>query len=110
MRSVVAGRLVNVHSEKDLVLAFLYRTSAIQLGIAGIEPIKGIEGVENVDMGEIVEGHLAYVHLTSGEHHSGRAWDTEFDTRVAGIWKEVNRGEATFDGGRNPETVVAPRA
>jgi hypothetical protein len=101
IRSVVAGRLVNVHSEKDLVLAFLYRTSAIQLGISGIEPIKGVEGVENVDMGEIVEGHLAYVHLTSGEQHSVLLWDTKFDSRVAGIWKEVNRGEAVFDGARN---------
>lgn len=78
MRSVVAGRLVNVHSEKDLILAFLYRTSAIQLGIAGIEPIKAVEGVENVDMGEIVEGHLAYVHLTSGERHSILSWNKVF--------------------------------
>lgn len=97
MRSVVAGRLVNVHSEKDLILAFLYRTSAIQLGISGIEPIKGVEGVENVDMGEIVEGHLAYVHLTSGEHNSIQLWGTDVDSRVAGMWKEVSRGEAVFD-------------
>ena len=107
MRSVVAGRLVNVYSEKDLILAFLYRTSAIQLGISGITPIKGVEGVENVDMGEIVEGHLVYVHLTSGEPYSTLLWDTEFDNRVAGIWKEVSRGEAVFDGtrARNLETV-----
>lgn len=97
MRSVVAGRLVNVHSEKDLVLAFLYRTSAIQLGISGIEPIKGVIGVENVDMGEIVEGHLVYVHLTSGEHDSIQLPDADFDSRVAGIWKEVTRGDAVFD-------------
>ena len=107
MRSVVAGRLVNVHSEKDLVLAFLYRTSAIQLGISGIEPIKGVNGVENVDMGEIVEGHLAYVHLTSGEYDSRQLWDTDFDIEVAGIWKEVTRGEAVFDQvqTRSSETV-----
>jgi len=107
MRSVVAGRLVNVHSEKDLILAFLYRTSAIQLGISGIEPIKGVEGVENVDMGEIVGGHLVYVHLTSGEHDSFQLWDTGADSRVAGIWKEVNRGEAVIDWAqtRNSETV-----
>src|SRR5260370_9679644 len=38
MRSVVACRLVNVHSSQDLILAFLYRTSAIQLGVADIDP------------------------------------------------------------------------
>jgi hypothetical protein len=108
MRSVVAGRLVNVHSEKDLILAFLYRTSAIQLGVAGIEPIKSVEGVENVDMGEIVDGHLAYVHLTSGEYHSVSSRDIDFDSGMVGIWKEVSRGEAVFGGARNPETVVAP--
>ncbi len=107
MRSVVAGRLVNVHSEKDLVLAFLYRTSAIQLGISGIEPIKGVKGVENVDMGEVVEGHLVYVHLTSGKHDSIQIRDTDFDSRVAGIWKEVTRREAVFDRAqtRSTETV-----
>jgi len=31
-----------------------------------------------------------------------------FDSRMAGIWNEVSRGEAIFDGARNPETVVAP--
>ena len=87
MRSVVAGRLVNVHSEKDLVLAFLYRTSAIQLGISGIEPIKGVNGVENVDMGEIVEGHLAYVHLTSGEHDSIQLWEQTLTSK----WQEFGR-------------------
>jgi hypothetical protein len=90
MRSVVAGRLVNVHSEKDLILAFLYRTSAIQLGISGIEPIKGVEGVENVDMGEIVEGHLEYVHLTSGEYDNLQLW---IQTLTAG-WQEFGKRSA----------------
>ncbi|PQE04841.1 DUF726 domain-containing protein [Rutstroemia sp. NJR-2017a BBW] len=35
MRSVVSGRLVNVYSENDYILAFLYRTSSIQYGVAG---------------------------------------------------------------------------
>jgi hypothetical protein len=29
---------------------------------------------------------------------------------MAGIWKEVSKGEAVFDGARHPETVVAPWA
>ncbi len=67
---------MNVHSEKDLVLAFL--------DISGIEPIRRVKGVENVDMGEIVEGHLVNVCLTSGEHDSIQLRDTDFDGRVAG--------------------------
>lgn len=60
MRSVVAGRLVNVYSEKDFVLAYLYRTSSIQFGVAGLEDVDDVKGVENVDITEIASGHLRY--------------------------------------------------
>lgn len=64
IRALVSGRVVNVYSENDMVLGFLYRTSAIQLGVAGLEAIEGVEGVENFDMGDVVAGHLAYRTLT----------------------------------------------
>lgn len=63
LRSVVSGRLVNVYSEHDLILAFLYRTSSIQLGIAGIQEVEDVKGVENVDVSKIVSGHLRYQYL-----------------------------------------------
>ena len=63
MRSVVAGRLINVYSENDYVLAFLYRTSSIQLGVAGLQKVEGLKGVENVDVSEKVSGHLRYRYL-----------------------------------------------
>lgn len=63
MRSVVSGRLVNVFSENDAVLAFLYRTSSLQLGIAGLQPIHGLSGVENVNVSDLISGHLRYQHL-----------------------------------------------
>lgn len=59
IRSVVAGRVVNVFSEQDYILAFLYRTSSIQLGVAGLQKVE-VKGVENVDAGDLVEGHLRY--------------------------------------------------
>ena len=63
MRSVVASRLVNVFSENDYVLGFLYRTSSIQYGVAGLQKVDGLPGVENVDVSETVSGHLRYRYL-----------------------------------------------
>ena len=63
MRSVVAGRVVNVFSENDYILAFLYRTSSIQYGVAGLQKVEGVQGVENVDVSKAVSGHLKYRYM-----------------------------------------------
>jgi hypothetical protein len=63
LRSVVSGRLVNVYSENDYILAFLYRTSSIRLGIAGIEEVEDVKGVEIVNVSKLVSGHLRYQYL-----------------------------------------------
>ncbi|RQM05010.1 hypothetical protein DH86_00003744 [Scytalidium sp. 3C] len=63
MSSVVAGRLVNVYSQNDMILAFLYRTSSIHYGVAGLQPIKDVEAVENVDVSNMVSGHGRYQYM-----------------------------------------------
>ncbi|TGO52214.1 hypothetical protein BOTNAR_0331g00100 [Botryotinia narcissicola] len=63
MRSVVSGRLVNVYSENDYILAFLYRTSSIQFGVAGLQPAQDVKGIENINVSEMVSGHLRYQYL-----------------------------------------------
>lgn len=63
MRSVVSGRLVNVFSENDSVLAFLYRASSAQFGVAGLQPVADVLGVENINVSDIVNGHLRYRYL-----------------------------------------------
>lgn len=63
MRRVVSGRLVNAYSENDAVLAFLYRTSSLQYGVAGLQPIENVPGVENLDVSDIISGHLRYQFL-----------------------------------------------
>ena len=63
MRAAVTGRLVNVYSKNDYLLAFLYRTSSLQYGVAGLMPISGLAGVENFDVSETVSGHLRYRYL-----------------------------------------------
>ncbi|KAF3480507.1 DUF726 domain-containing protein [Arthroderma uncinatum] len=60
MRSVVSGRLVNVYSETDGILQFLYRANSMQLDIAGLEAIPGLKSVENYNVTDIVSSHLQY--------------------------------------------------
>jgi len=64
MRTVVSGRVVNVYSTNDYILAFLYRSSSIQYGVAGLQAIAGVKGVENVDVSDLVSGHTSYRFLT----------------------------------------------
>ncbi|KAL1305149.1 hypothetical protein AAFC00_002073 [Neodothiora populina] len=64
IRSVVSGRVVNVYSTSDYILGFLYRSSSIQYGIAGLQAIPSVAGVQNVDVSDIVTGHTAYRYLT----------------------------------------------
>jgi len=63
MRSVVSGKLYNVYSNNDYILAFLYRATSIQLGVAGLQAIFDVEGVENLDLSKEVSGHLRYPDL-----------------------------------------------
>eukprot|EP00160_Parvularia_atlantis_P021062 Unigene8975_Nuclearia_a/m.27468 Unigene8975_Nuclearia_a/g.27468 ORF Unigene8975_Nuclearia_a/g.27468 Unigene8975_Nuclearia_a/m.27468 type:complete len:316 (-) Unigene8975_Nuclearia_a:78-1025(-) len=55
--SVIAGRLVNAHAPNDWFLAFVYRATSVQLGIAGIHPVP-VEHVENIDISAIVPSHF----------------------------------------------------
>ncbi|KAI0400362.1 hypothetical protein F4802DRAFT_620147 [Xylaria palmicola] len=64
IRAVVAGRVVNAYSAGDYILGFLYRTSSIQFGVAGLQPVRGVTGVENIDVSDLVEGHTLYRHAT----------------------------------------------
>ncbi|WYZ44215.1 hypothetical protein EsH8_VII_000651 [Colletotrichum jinshuiense] len=63
LRSVVSDRIVNVYSETDYILGFLYRTTSFQLGVAGLQEVKNIERVENLNLSEEVSGHLRYPSL-----------------------------------------------
>ncbi|ORX97906.1 hypothetical protein BCR34DRAFT_607106 [Clohesyomyces aquaticus] len=63
IRSVVAGRVVNVYSTEDYILGFLYRASKLQIGVAGLQQVEGIFGVENVDMSKLVNSHDRYRFL-----------------------------------------------
>ncbi|KAF2204113.1 DUF726-domain-containing protein [Delitschia confertaspora ATCC 74209] len=63
IRSVVAARVVNVYSTEDYILGFLYRTSKLQMGVAGLQEVKDVYGIENVNMSKLVTGHDRYRYL-----------------------------------------------
>ncbi|KAK4129202.1 DUF726-domain-containing protein [Parathielavia appendiculata] len=63
IRTVVSGKMFNVYSENDYLLAFLYRATSIQLGVAGLQEIKDTEGVENLNLSDEVQGHMRYAKL-----------------------------------------------
>lgn len=60
-RSVVAGRFVNGYAKNDWILGYLFRlTSGGISRVAGLAPVKEIPDLENVDVTELVPGHMAY--------------------------------------------------
>ncbi|KAL5439203.1 hypothetical protein PMIN07_007245 [Paraphaeosphaeria minitans] len=63
IRSVVAARVVNVYSMEDYVLGFLYRSTKLELGVAGLQEVKDVFGIENADMSKLVSGHDRYRYL-----------------------------------------------
>lgn len=63
MKSVVLGRLVNVFSQTDYILGFLYRSGSWQYGVAGLQCIQGVPDVENLNITEKVSNHLSYRYL-----------------------------------------------
>ncbi|OCK81316.1 DUF726-domain-containing protein [Lepidopterella palustris CBS 459.81] len=63
IRTVVSSRVVNIYSTEDYILGFLYRTSKIQLSVAGLQEVKGVYGIQNVDVSSLVTGHDRYRYV-----------------------------------------------
>uniref|UniRef100_A0A3Q2ZVJ7 Transmembrane and coiled-coil domains 4 n=1 Tax=Kryptolebias marmoratus TaxID=37003 RepID=A0A3Q2ZVJ7_KRYMA len=62
MARVVAGRIVNGYCRGDWLLGYLYRSSAAQLSVAGLQPINIQDRrIINVDLSSVVKGHLDYM-------------------------------------------------
>ncbi|XP_008316476.1 transmembrane and coiled-coil domain-containing protein 4 isoform X2 [Cynoglossus semilaevis] len=62
MTRVVAGKIVNGYCRGDWLLGFLYRSSAAQLSVAGLQPINIQDRrIINVDLSSVVKGHLDYM-------------------------------------------------
>ncbi|QIW95895.1 hypothetical protein AMS68_001413 [Peltaster fructicola] len=59
-KTIVSGRMVNGYASHDWILGYLFRaTSGGLRSIAGLSKVN-VPGVENIDVAEIVPGHMAY--------------------------------------------------
>ncbi|CAK8683717.1 transmembrane and coiled-coil domain-containing protein 4-like [Clavelina lepadiformis] len=59
--SVVASHITNVYCRTDWLLRFLYRTSARQVQVAGLQPIMWENRrMINIDLSSIIDGHMDY--------------------------------------------------
>lgn len=63
IRAVVSARVVNVYSTEDYVLGYLYRSTKLEMGVAGLGPVQDIHGIENMDVSKLVSGHDQYRYL-----------------------------------------------
>ena len=60
-RSVVSGRFVNGYASNDWILGYLFRaTSGGIMRVAGLAPVEDVPGLENLDVTQLVNGHMAY--------------------------------------------------
>ncbi|KAH7328940.1 hypothetical protein B0I35DRAFT_507320 [Stachybotrys elegans] len=60
-RTVVDGRFVNGYNRNDWILGYLFRlTSGGIRRVAGLAPIEDLPWIENIDVTELVPGHLEY--------------------------------------------------
>ncbi|QSL64690.1 hypothetical protein MERGE_001992 [Pneumocystis wakefieldiae] len=59
--SVVAGRFINGYIKNDWILGYLFRITYGGIGqIAGLQPIQKIPSIENIDVSDLVDGHMNY--------------------------------------------------
>lgn len=121
LRSVVAGQIFNVYTENDYILGFLYRTHSLQLGVAGLQPIKHVRGIQNLDLSAEVSGHLRYPELISQilarcgfANVSGgdRPIDRESDLNVVGQAAPSGSGDVEeliqLGDAAEPKSLVTP--
>mmetsp|Transcript_1614 Transcript_1614/g.2373 ORF Transcript_1614/g.2373 Transcript_1614/m.2373 type:complete len:113 (-) Transcript_1614:42-380(-) len=61
-RQLVAGRLVNCYSKKDLILALMFRYKRLSGGFRQVCGTSAIDvpGVENFDVSDLISGHAQY--------------------------------------------------
>jgi pimeloyl-ACP methyl ester carboxylesterase len=61
IRGVVSGRFINAFARNDWVLGYLFRATSGGFDVvAGLRPVEHVPELENVDITEIMVGHMSY--------------------------------------------------
>ncbi|TXT10934.1 hypothetical protein VHUM_01685 [Vanrija humicola] len=60
VKSVVSGRLVNAFASNDWILGYLFRAASGFQHVAGLHPVETVQGIENVDVTDLIQGHMSY--------------------------------------------------
>ncbi|XP_062871981.1 transmembrane and coiled-coil domain-containing protein 4 [Trichomycterus rosablanca] len=82
---VVAGKIVNGYCRGDWLLGYVYRSSSVQLSVAGLQPIGSkTHRIFNVDLSSVVKGHLDYMN--------------EMDTILVAVGVPTKEGAGTLSG------------
>lgn len=64
VRGVVSGRFVNCYARNDWVLGYLFRATTGGLStVAGLRPVEYVPDLENVDITDLLAGHMSYRSL-----------------------------------------------
>lgn len=62
VRSIVAGRLINLYSKQDWILRFIYPISNWSINVAGLQTIKPKQGKSKVGMSETADTPEVFIH------------------------------------------------
>lgn len=126
-RGVVAGRFVNGYASNDWVLGYLFRATTGGLNtVAGLRPVENIPELENVDLTDLLTGHLSYRNLmplilkrcgfkvTADHFDEPDDFDIEGDREVLTPEEEARRREKRERGRfgflrRKKKTAEAPQ-
>lgn len=60
VKSVVSGRFVNAFATNDWILGYLFRAASGFQHVAGLHPVETVQGIENVDVTDLIQGHMSY--------------------------------------------------
>ncbi|KAJ8600200.1 hypothetical protein CTAYLR_001992 [Chrysophaeum taylorii] len=109
-RTVVAGRLVNGFSRRDWMLRLVYRSKAWSFaGVAGAQEVLDAPTLENLDLTDLVNGHLTYPHVMQ-EVFARLDLDNNAPFMHSSKAANTTSSFTSFTGGDADTILVAPDA